>query len=182
MSPIMMRSLSLLTWVLVRSTGVDANGPAEELPPPSAAAAHEAGAESATIPSRDVPSAGWSLKGELGQHIFINDVAVADYTWEGRRHIVLLDQDRLPQQGPSDPYYLYFHERETGNRWAIGRYPSAAQDYAVYFQSFDGPKVWTRFQRARLSRNEDRSVIAVGPIVIESPSVELFQAEPMCGH
>ena len=134
-------------------------------------------------PDAIIPSAGWSLKGERGQHFFVSEVAVADYTWEGQRHIVLLDQDNPALEERTDPNFLYYHERETGNRWAIGRYPSSSQDYVLYYQPSNGPKVWTRFHRAHLSRNDDRSVIVVDAIVvIESPATVSIQTEPTCGY
>ena len=146
----------LLAWALVSSAAASADEPVEELPRPRSATTADVQTEPATSARRDFSSAGWSLKGERGQHLFVNDAAVADYTWEGKRHIVLLDQDNLALQERSDPCFLYYHERETGNRWAIGRYPLSGQDYILYFQPLNGPKVWTRFHRAHLSRNDDR--------------------------
>jgi hypothetical protein len=175
--------LWLLTWALVSSAAVSADDSAEELPRPRSATTADVQTEPATNARRDIPSQGWSLKGERGQHLFVSEVAVADYTWDGQRHIVLLDQDNPALQERSDPYFLYYHERETDNRWAIGRYPSSGQDYVLYFQPADGPKVWTRFHRAHLSRNDDRSVVVVDAIVvIDSPVTVSIQAEPTCGY
>jgi hypothetical protein len=172
-----------LAWTLVSSVAAGADDPVEELLRPRSATTADVQTELATSARREFPSAGWSLKGERGQHLFVNDAAVADYTWEGKRHIVLLDQENLALQERSDPYFLYYRERETSNRWAIGRYPSNSQDYVLYFQPSNGPKVWTRFHRAHLSRNDDRSVIVVDAIiVIESPATVSIQTEPTCGY
>lgn len=172
-----------LACALVSSAAAGADDPVEELPRPRPATTADVQTEPATSARRDIPSAGWSLKGERGQHLFVNDAAVADYTWEGKRHIVLLDQDNPALEERTDTNFLYYHERETGNRWAIGRYPSSSQDYVLYYQPSNGPKVWTRFHRARLSRNEDRSVIVVDAIVvIESPATVSIQTEPTCGY
>ena len=172
-----------LAWALVSSVAASADDQVEELPRPRSATTADVQTEPETSARRDMPSGGWSLKGERGQHFFVNEVAVADYTWEGQRHIILLDEDNVALQGRTDPYFLYYRERETGNRWAIGRYPSSSQDYVLYFQSLNGPKVWTRFHRAHLSRNDDRSVIVVDAIVvIESPATMSIRTEPTCGH
>jgi hypothetical protein len=95
---------------------------------------------------------------------------------------VLLEQDAPAQEKQTSPYFLYYHERKTGNRWAIGRFPSAIEEYLLYFQPLSGPKVWVRFQQARLSRTDDPSVVTVDAIpVIESPQVTIIQVEPTCG-
>jgi hypothetical protein len=173
----------LLAWALVGSAAASADDSVEELPRPRSATTADVQTEPATSGRRDIPSAGWSLKGERGQHFFISEVAVADYTWEGQRHIVLLDQDNPALKERTDPNFLYYHERETGNRWAIGRFPSNSQDYVLYFQPSNGPKVWTRFHRAHLSRNDDCSVVVVEAIVvIESPATVSIQTEPTCGR
>ncbi len=171
-----------LAWALISSATVHADDPVEELPRPRTATTTDVQTEPATSARRDILSPGWSLKGARGQHLFVNDAAVADYTWEGKRHIVLLDEDNPALEERTDPYFLYYHERETGNRWAIGRYPSSSQDYVLYFQPSNGPKVWTRFHRAHLSRNDDRSVVVVEAIVVmESPAIVSIQTEPTCG-
>lgn len=183
MSQTMRQCRWFLAWVLIRSVAATADDKVEELPRPRPAPTADIQTEPATSARRDIPSAGWSLKGERGQHFFVSGVAVADYTWEGQRHIVLLDEDNPARQERTDPYFLYYRERETGNRWAIGRYPSSSQDYPLYFQPLNGPKFWTRFHRAHLSRNDERSFIMVDTVVvIESPTTVSVQTEPTCGH
>jgi hypothetical protein len=172
-----------LACTLASSAAAGIENPVEELPRPTPAAAADVQSEPATSSRRDNSATGWSLKGEGGQHFFVNDVAVADYTWKGQRHIVQLDRDNPAREDGNDPYFVYYRERETGNRWAIGRYPSSSQDYAVYFQPSNRPKVWTRFHRARMSRNDDRSAIVVDAIVvIESPATVSIPTEPRCGN
>ena len=172
-----------LAWMLAFGVSASAAVPVEELPPPSVATLDEPPEVPAMNSKPDMPSASWSLQGERGQYFFFSEVAVADYTWEGRRHIVLLDQDDPAQLKRVDPHFLYYHERASGNRWAIGRFPNINQDYVVYFQPFNGAKVWTRFQQAHLHRDDERSLLPIDAVfLVESQPTTVIQAEQTCGH
>ena len=175
-----LQTLGLLIGVCVVDAATFADDRVEELPPPRAAMTPDSEREPSPSDTRENSPEGWSLKGARGQHLFVGDVAMADYTWEGRRHIALLEQDP-EQQTQSDPHFLYYHERQTGNRWAIGRYPSVHQAYASYYQPAGGPKVLTRFQEARLGRTNDRSLVSTSAIVVvESPIETVIEIEPKC--
>lgn len=175
--------LCSLAWILVFGALASAEVPVEELPRPNVAASDESQEMPATNIKPNVPPASWSLKGQRGQHFFFSDLAVADYTWGGRRHIALLDQDDFAQLKRVDPYFLYYHERESGNRWAIGRFPTMSQDYVVYFQPLDGAKVWIRFQQAYLHRDDERSPLPIEAVfVVESQPTTMILVEPTCGH
>ena len=175
-------------WTVTLVTVSLASDQVEELPPPRSSTT--ADAEPSTNLQSENVAQGWALKGERGQHLFFGDLAIADYTWEGRRVIIGIDQDPT-EETEADPNFLYFHERETGNRWALGRYSNAARTHAVYFQSANGPKEWTRLHDARLSQTNDRStvlrsvlstrVLSEAPIVIE-PALPSSTLEQTCGR
>jgi hypothetical protein len=127
-----------------------ASQPVEELPPP-ASARPEAGAE-AKDPQEEVPPVGWELEGQRGRHYFFGPVAIADYRREGRRIVMLRQEDGAEHLRP-DPAFLYYREIDSGHRWAFGRRPTAAGRYVVYFQPADGD-AWLFFHEARLHFEE----------------------------
>lgn len=142
-----------------------------------------ADAESLPAPNREdadepvvgqLEHSGWGLNGAHGRHYVFGGLAIADYTWRGMRHIVTLQQEEPTLLEKPDDNFLYYRELGAGHRWAIGRYPSADDTYAIYFQpqpeqtqTTDAkppakPK-WSLFQRARLMMPEQQPAAVANP-------------------
>ena len=93
---------------------------------------------------------GWSLTGPRARHYIFGGLAVADYSWQGKRRIVTLqEQTDFPQP---DPDYLYYRELRDGNWWAFRKHPWPDRTYSVWFRSVDVPgSKWQRLQMAALA-------------------------------
>jgi hypothetical protein len=108
---------------------------------------------------------GWGLAGPSGRHYVFGDLAVADYRWQGERHIVTLElETNLPKE---DPNFLYYRETRDGHRWALATHAGPDRMYSVYFQPQSQPvaggkPTWRRFQRAELLQSGAESAQMVG--------------------
>lgn len=93
---------------------------------------------------------GWSLSGPRAKHYIFGGLAVADYTWQGKRRIVTL-QEHIDQLKP-DEDYLYYRELRDGNWWAFRKHPWPDRTYSVWFRAADAPRgaKWERLHMARL--------------------------------
>jgi len=99
---------------------------------------------------------GWALSGSRGRHYFFGGLAVADYSYQGERRIVTLQQEEPTLLPKPDAHFLYYRELDSGHRWAVAREPLRDGTYAIFYQrkgaekSTDPKKTWKEFQRARL--------------------------------
>jgi len=99
---------------------------------------------------------GWMLSGSRGRHYFFGGLAVADYSYQGERRIVTLQQEEPTLLPKPDSHFLYYRELDSGHRWAVAREPLRDGTYAIFYQrkgaekSTDPKKTWKEFQRARL--------------------------------
>ena len=137
--------------------------------PKSTPAAEElAEAEAEPVVVGNLEHQGWVLSGPRGRHYFFGGLAVADYSLQGGRRIVTLQQEEPTLLPKPDPHFLYYRELQSGNRWAVAREPLSDGTYVVYFQrkmspeepafsatsapvvTTDTTKAWKVFQRARL--------------------------------
>lgn len=144
----------------------------EILPAPKTEAAKPAATASAgeTEPDESEPVVvgnlehqGWVLSGSRGRHYFFGGLAVADYSYQGERQIVTLQQEEPTLLPKPDPHFLYYRELESGHRWAVAREPLTDGTYVVFYQrkgtekSADPKKAWKEFQRAHLEWKKDDS-------------------------
>jgi hypothetical protein len=104
---------------------------------------------------------GWVLSGARGRHYFFGGLAVADYSYQGERRIVTLQQEEPTLLPKPDPHFLYYRELESGHRWAVAREPLEDGTYVLFYQrkgtekSTDPKKAWKEFQRANLEWKKD---------------------------
>lgn len=93
---------------------------------------------------------GWSLSGPRARHYIFGGLAVADYTLQGRRRIVTLqEQTDFPRP---DPDYLYYRELRSGHWWAFRKHAWPDRTYSVWFRNVDEPgSKWQRLQLATLT-------------------------------
>src|SRR5436190_8018425 len=94
---------------------------------------------------------GWALSGSRGRHYFFGGLAVADYSYQGERRIVTLQQEEPTLLPKPDPHFLYYRELDSGHRWAVAREPLRDGTYAIFYQrkgaekSTDPKKTWKEF-------------------------------------
>jgi hypothetical protein len=104
---------------------------------------------------------GWALSGSRGRHYFFGGLAIADYSYQGERQIVTLQQEEPTLLPKPDPHFLYYRELHSGHRWAVAREPLRDGSYVVFYQrkgaekSADPKKAWKEFQRAQLEWKKD---------------------------
>ncbi len=137
----------------------------EVLPAPKAPASKPAASAPATeaeeresepVVVGNLEHQGWVLSGSRGRHYFFGGLAVADYTYQGERRIVSLQQEEPTLLPKPDAHFLYYRELQSGSRWAVAREPLSDGMYVIFHQpkgsekSADPKKSWKEFQRARL--------------------------------
>ena len=93
---------------------------------------------------------GWSLSGPRARHYIFGGLAVADYSLQGKRRIVTLqEQTDFPKP---DPDYLYYRELRSGHWWAFRKHAWPDRTYSVWFRNVDVPgSKWQRLQLATLT-------------------------------
>jgi hypothetical protein len=121
---------------------------------------------------QDMKPVGWGLAGSKGRFYFFGEhVAFADYTYNGKKHVVLLAKES-DAGVPDADRYLYYREQVSGNRWSVSTGPENGH-YGVYFQPVEtrpspttGKRPWQFFQNGTLiedNRSRDmRPSVPVG--------------------
>lgn len=92
---------------------------------------------------------GWSLTGPRAKHYVFGGLAIADYTWQGKRRIVTLQEQATTPEPDSE--YLYYRELRDGNWWAFRKKPWPDNTYSVWYRPKQTPpSQWLRLQRSNL--------------------------------
>jgi hypothetical protein len=123
---------------------------------PAVEAVEEEPEESEPVVVGNLEHQGWVLSGSRGRHYFFGGLAVADYTYQGERQIVTLQQEEPTLLPKPDVHFLYYRELRSGHRWAVAREPLSDGTYVIFHQrkgseqSTNPKKAWQEFQRARL--------------------------------
>jgi hypothetical protein len=99
-----------------------------------------------------IETTGYALVGPTAHHYIFGNLAVADYLWQGRRHMVSLElETNLPKD---DPNFLYYREIRDGHRWAFATKAGPDRRFAVFYQpqpsTASAKPAWRRVQRAQL--------------------------------
>lgn len=129
---------------------------------------------------QDMKPVGWGLSGNKGRFYFFGEhVAFADYTYNGKRHVVLLAKE-VDAGVPDADKYLYYREQLSGNRWSVSTGPENGH-YAVYFQPVEtraspttGKRPWQFYQNGTLIEDNRSREMRPGVPVEGSASRDQF--------
>jgi hypothetical protein len=140
-------ALLLCSLPLLTASAQQGGRPAGTAPPAQPATQLNA-PEDPTVVGR-MEHEGWGLSGPRARHYIFGGLAVADYSWQGKRRIVTLqEQTDFPKP---DPDYLYYRELRSGNWWAFRKHPWPDRTYSVWFRPVEQPGgKWQRLQLAVL--------------------------------